>query len=365
MVLDSNDIISNRKDEHIDIALKKDVESKIETWFDCIHLIHTALPENDLKEVSIEAYLLGKKFNAPILIEGMTGGTKRGAEINEKLAIIASQFNIPMMVGSQRVAIEDPALEWTFRIARDVSPDIFLIGNIGAAQLVEYNIKKIVKAIDMIDADALAIHLNPLQESVQPEGDSNFKGIMKRIEYIASEIDVPIVVKETGAGISREVAIALMETGIKAIDVAGLGGTSWSAIEVFRAKKAGDIKKAHLGMKFRDWGIPTAASVIEVKSVVGDSIEVIASGGIRDGIDVSKAISIGADFAGLARPILMALNEGLEKLIEFLERIFYEIRNVVFLTGSKNLSELKEKPVIVFPPLRYWLKSRKINFKGL
>ncbi|MGQ4892136.1 MAG: type 2 isopentenyl-diphosphate Delta-isomerase [Candidatus Njordarchaeia archaeon] len=365
MVIESGNMITNRKDEHIDIVINKRVESDITTWFDSIHLIHISLPESNLHKISIEAELLGRKFNAPVLIEGMTGGTKRGAEINKNLAKVAKELNIPMMVGSQRVTVENRELEWTFKIAREEGDDIFLIGNIGAAQLLEYDLEEIMRAINMVDADALAIHLNPLQESVQPEGDSNFEGILAKIKYISEELSVPIIVKETGAGISKEVAEMLLDTNIKAIDVAGLGGTSWSAIEVYRAKKYGEKTKAMLGKEFWNWGIPTAASVIEVKSVVGDKIEVIASGGIRNGQDIAKAIAIGADFGGMARPLLLALNESYEALKEFILKIFYEIRNIVFLTGSKNLYDLRNKPVIIFPPLKYWLESRKINFRGL
>ena len=363
---DYRPIIHNRKDEHIDIALQKDVESRITTWFDSIFLVHISLPETDMKKIDIKARLLGREFNAPVLIEGMTGGTKRGAEINEKLAKAASKYNIPMMVGSQRVAIEDPSVEWTFKIARDVDPNIFLIGNIGAAQLIEYSKDKISRAISMIEADALAIHLNPLQESVQPEGDTNFEGVLKRINWLSNELSVPLIVKETGAGISYEVAKMLNdETDIKAIDVSGLGGTSWSAIEIYRAEKAGDILKKHLGEKFWSWGIPTAASVIEVRAAVKRDVEIIASGGIRDGLDIAKAIAIGADFGGLARPILKALSKGEDQLGRFLENIFHEIKNVVFLTGAKNIYQLKEKPVIIFPPLKYWLEQRNISLKRL
>ncbi len=358
---ENRNLIHNRKDEHIDIALNEDVESKIATWFDSIHLIHMSLPETNMKTISIKAKLLGRTFSAPVLIEGMTGGTKRGGEINEKLARVASELDIPMMVGSQRVAIEDPSVEWTFRIARDVDPNIFLIGNIGAAQIIEYDINKVSRAISMIEADALAIHLNPLQESVQPEGDTNFQGVLKRIDYLSRELSIPIIVKETGAGISYETALMLKQTEIKAIDIAGLGGTSWSAIEVYRAKKVNEELKMMLGKKFWNWGIPTAASIMEVKAAVGDKFEIIASGGIRDGVDVAKAIAIGASFAGLARPILKALSGGEENLKRFLKLVFHEIKNVVFLTGAKNIYELREKPIVIFPPLKYWLESRNIK----
>ena len=364
MDLDGNPI-SNRKDEHIDISLKEDVESRIGTWFDSIFLIHNSLPESNIKDISIKAKLLGREFSAPLLIEGMTGGTKRGAEINKKLAIVASEFNIPMMVGSQRIAIEYPELAWTFKVVREISDDIFLIGNIGAVQLVEYDLNKILRVVDMIEADALAIHLNPLQESVQPEGDTDFRGVLKKIERVSAELSIPVIVKETGAGISMEVAKMLLGTNIKAIDVAGLGGTSWSAIEVYRARKVSDRTKEHIGTKYWNWGIPTAASVIEVKYVVGDKMEVIASGGIRDGLDIAKAIAIGADFAGMAKPILEALSRGLDELRKFLSRIFIELRNAIFLTGAKSLYDLKKVPIVIFPPLKYWLESRGIKIRGV
>ncbi len=361
----SDEIITNRKDEHIDIALKENVEGKIGTWFDCINFIHTALPETDLHKIQVKTRFLGREFSAPLLIEGMTGGTPRGAKINEQLAKAARELNIPMMVGSQRIAIEKPETEWTFRIARESGEDIFLIANIGAAQITTYTLDKITRIISMIDADALAIHLNPLQESVQPEGDTDFTGVLDRIDWLSRELSVPIIVKETGAGISYETAKMLLKTKVKAIDVSGSGGTSWSAIEVYRARKVKDDVKEHLGTKFWNWGIPTAASVVEVRAAVGKEIQVIASGGIRDGVDAAKAISLGADMVGMARPVLKALDRGYNHLLNFLNKTILEIRNVVFLTGSKSLKELRKKPIVVFPPLAYWLEARGFRLEEI
>jgi len=269
------------------------------------------------------------------------------------------------MVGRQRIAIEKPETEWTFRIAREAGEDIFLIANIGAAQITTYTMDKISKIISMIEADALAIHLNPLQESVQPEGDTDFTGVLDRIDQLSRELSVPIIVKETGAGISYETAKMLLKTNIKAIDVSGSGGTSWSAIEVYRARKVKDQVKEHLGTKFWNWGIPTAASIVEVKAAVSKNIQIIASGGIRDGIDAAKAISLGADMVGMARPILKALDKGYSQLINFLKKTILEIRNVVFLTGSNTLKELRKKPIVIFPPLAFWLEARGFRLEEI
>ena len=353
--------IINRKNEHIYIVLNSDTDHKITTWLECIKFVHQALPESSLDEIDLRTNFLGKTFSFPFLIEGMTGGTELGANINRNLAEAAEELNIPMMVGSQRVALKNPDTEWTFRIARETARDIFLIANIGAPQLPELSIKDIEKIISMIEADALAIHLNPLQEVIQPEGDINYKGIVPKIKEIADHFGIPVIVKETGNGISKETASLLAKTNIKAIDVAGAGGTSWAAVEYYRARKSKDTLRSRLGKIFWSWGIPTAASIIEARNGVGSGIQIIASGGIRSGIDIAKAIAIGADFAGAAKPLLKPAMESADNVKKVIEELMYELRITMFLVGAKTIKDLKSVDFVILPPLKYWIEDRDLK----
>ncbi|MHA1590104.1 MAG: type 2 isopentenyl-diphosphate Delta-isomerase [Candidatus Njordarchaeales archaeon] len=353
--------IINRKDEHIYLALNSDVGHKETTWLECIKLIHKALPELSLDEIKLEIDFLGRTFSFPFLIEGMTGGTELGANINRNLAEAAEELNIPMMVGSQRVALKNPDVEWTFKIARETAPDIFLIANIGAPQLLELSNNDIEKIISMIEANALAIHLNPLQEIIQPEGDTNYRGVLEKITEIASHYDIPLIVKETGSGISREVARALRDAGVKAIDVAGVGGTSWAAVEHYRAKRNRDYLRARLGRVFWSWGIPTAASIIEARNGAGKDIKIIASGGIRSGTDIAKAIVVGADLAGAARPLLEPAMKSSDEVKKIIEEIMYELRIAMFLVGAKTVKDLKNVDFVILSPLRDWIIDRGLE----
>lgn len=361
--LDLHDEIKVRKNEHLYVVAENNVETNISAWLEHVILIHKALPEIDFDSIDLSCKLLGRVFSAPILIEGMTGGTKKAATINENLAYLAEKYNLPMGVGSQRVALEHNDVAWTFKIARETAPTAFLVGNIGAPQLRALKISDIEKIVSMIEANALAIHLNPLQEVVQPAGDTDYKGILEKIEKLVETLDVPIIVKETGAGISRETAQQLINIGVKAIDVAGVGGTSWSAVEYYRAKKRGDTSKTRLGKLFWDWGIPTAASIIEVKSVAKNKADVIGSGGIRTGLDAAKAISIGADFVGMARPFLIPAMKGVNELENTLNLFLNELKTTMFLTGSKTINDLKKTPKIILPPLRDWIDQRKLTLE--
>lgn len=350
-----------RKDDHLRIALEEKVETAASTWLEYVKLIHRSLPECNSEEVELETTLLGETFSAPILIEGMTGGTDLGAKVNRKLANIAERYNLPMMVGSQRVAIEAPDLSWTFRAARE-NTDIYLLGNIGAPQIIHYDEEEITRVVEMINADALAIHLNPLQEVIQPDGDVNYKGVVTRLQELTRTIDVPILVKETGAGISKESAKILSDIGVDAIDVSGKGGTNWSVIEEYRLRERNESKKASLGETFKNWGVPTAVSILEAKKYAKDEdIEIIASGGIRNGIDIAKSLAIGADFAGFALPFLRSLDKGIEMVEKLVERIKLELRVALFLTGSKTIEELKVKEPVLLPPLTNWINQRDLS----
>lgn len=349
--------IKERKEEHIDLVKKGKVEyEQVTGWFEYVYLVHQALPELNFDEVDTSASFLNWKFSAPLIIDSMTGGSEETKEINKNLASLAHELGIGMGVGSQRAAIEDPSLSDTFSVVRDVAPDIFVIANLGAAQISEYDIDKVKKAVEMVKANALAIHLNPLQEAIQPEGEPKFKGVLQKIAEITKSVGVPVIVKEVGSGISKEVALNLKLVGVSAINVAGAGGTNWTKIEGERAKKHKKSEKYELSEVFSEWGIPTAASIIEVRSVT--DLPIIASGGIRNGLDVAKAIALGADIAAMAGNVLRELlNKGYDSAKNYLNEIIMEYKLALFLTGSKNVGELKRKRKIILGPLAEWARQ--------
>ncbi len=332
-----------RKDDHIKIALDEDISSKHNYW-DYIKLIHNALPELNKDEINYKTNIFGKKIDAPIIIAGMTGGYKKAEKINKNLAAAAENFKIGMGVGSQRAAIEKKELKKTYSVVKE--HDIPLIfSNIGVSQIVEWGTKKTLdyanEMIDMIDADVFTICLNYLQEIVQLEGDSDAKGALDVIAYLADNLDKPVIVKESGAGISFEVAKKLVETNISGIDVGGLSGTSFSAIEYYRSKKMKDKIHERGGKTFWNWGIPTPTSIIEVNDATEHKLPIIGTGGIRNGLDAGKAIVLGADAVGVAHTLLKPAFEGIDETMFEIEAIIKELRATMFLTGSKNLNELK------------------------
>ncbi len=347
----------NRKLEHLKICMEKNVEFKSKTpGFDDIELIHHALPELDYQKIVTKTKFLGRQFDFPILINGMTGGHPLSKKINNLLAQIALNFNIPIEVGSQRAALENSALEETYRVVRDVSSDIFVIGNIGAAQLVNgYGIKEVEKCIKMIDANALAIHLNPLQESLQKEGNLNFQNLLGTLKKLIKQISIPIIIKETGAGVSESDLKLLKSIGVEYIDVGGAGGTSWAAIESFRHEE--DTELSDVAKAFWDWGIPTVISTI-IAARMG--FRVIASGGIRTGIDIAKAIACGADFVGIALPFLKnAYSENLGAVVTQMNIFIKELKVCMFLTKSAHIEDLKSAEKIFFGKIKQWLDSVK------
>jgi len=360
-LLRDNAGIEDRKNDHIRICVECDVEAKkATTGFEEVFLIHRATPEINLSEVRTEAVFLGHKFSAPIIVEAMTGGTERALEINAIIAEAIEELGLGMGVGSQRAAIEKPSLERTYRIVRERAPNAFVIANIGGAQLAAgYGVKEIKLMVDMIDADALAVHLNPLQEAIQPEGEAVYAGILRRIGELASRIDIPLIVKETGCGVSYEVAGMLERAGVSCIDVAGAGGTSWAAVEYHRAAERGDNRGRELGLLLWDWGIPTVVSLVEVVHSV--KIPVIASGGVRSGLDVAKAIALGASMAGLARPILLAALKGPEGTRRALGSLVNQLRCVMFLTGARSIEDLKRVPLVIIGRTADWLRARGFN----
>jgi isopentenyl-diphosphate delta-isomerase len=353
-------VTSKRKIEHLDICTRENVESK-GSGFDDIELVHRCLPEINKADISTSTTFLGHRFNAPIMIASMTGGHPGTTEVNASLAIAAGELGLGMGVGSQRAALEDPKLEDSYRIVREKAPDAFIYGNIGAPQLSQYGVDDLERLVQMIDADAMAIHLNFLQEAIQPEGEVDARGIIERISGVAGELSVPVIVKETGAGICHMDAYTLKKAGVAAIDVGGRGGTSWAGVEVFRARKELDELGEHLGMKFWDWGIPTAVSIVEAD--IG--LPLIATGGIRDGIMAAKALALGASMSSLALPLVAAARIGPEKVKRSLELYIEELKATMFLTGSRSVEDMKRAPVIISGKTRDALEARGFNWKNL
>lgn len=332
--------IGKRKNEHIKINLHKDVSSDLTSGLENYYFTHEGLPELDLDSIDLSQSLFGKKVLAPILVSSMTGGTEKGYEINRRLATAAQSMGIAMGVGSQRVALEDGSKTPTFAITRKSAPDILLFANLGAIQLNNgYSLDHCKRAIEMIEADALIIHLNPLQEALQEDGNTNFAGLARKIEGICKNLDVPVIAKEIGWGISQRTANILADCGVAGIDVAGAGGTSWSQVEMYRSKS---IQGQELAAAFTDWGIPTSDSILNVLKA-NPKITIFASGGLKDGIDIAKCIALGASMGGMAGGILKAANESLGSVLDTLQLIKRQIQIAMFSCGAENLASLKGK----------------------
>ncbi|MCX9010061.1 MAG: type 2 isopentenyl-diphosphate Delta-isomerase [Candidatus Methanoperedens sp.] len=351
---------SDRKIEHLLLCVEKDVEAHKNpaglraSGFDDIDLVHNCLPEINKKALNLETEFLGKRLRAPVLIASMTGGHPDTTAVNAALAGAAEELGIGIGVGSQRAAIEDPGLEGSFRVVRDKAPNAFIYGNVGAAQLNEFGIEGLERAVEMIGADAMAIHLNFLQEAIQPEGNVDATGCLAAIKKVCKELSVPVIVKETGAGIAHPQAVAICEAGAAAIDVGGLGGTSWAGVETYRAQKRGDILSEHLGRQFWNWGIPTAASIVE--STI--SIPVIATGGVHTGIDVSKSIALGASLCGVALPLVAPALKGQKDVVDRLGTVIEELKAAMFLTGCRTIEELGNSPVVITGRTKEFLEQR-------
>lgn len=351
-----------RKSDHLKICSECKVEAGKSGFGDVVlsgvEFIHNALPEINFEDIDTRTDFLGKHLEAPIMIAAMTGGTPEARSINRNLATAAQKLGIGMGIGSQRAAIENPELESTYQI-REMAPGILLLGNLGIVQFVKgYGVAEAKKAIEMIKADGLALHLNALQEIVQPEGDTNWKGCLRKIKEIADGIEEPIVVKETGAGISKEVAVQIEKAGASAIDVGGLGGTSWALVEKFRNSEEKDKIVAN---DFGEWGIPTAVSLIECKESV--RIPLIATGGVRNGIEIAKALSLGADLVGVALPLLRPAMKNEKEVEKELYKLIRELKICMFLTGANNMRELRKRPLVITGKTREWLEARGIDFK--
>ena len=328
-----------RKADHIRVCLEQDVQcQQVTTGLENYRFQHCCLPELDWDELDLTSSFLGKSLGAPLLISSMTGGTEQARLINTRLAIAAQTFGFAIGVGSQRVAVEAPDVIETFAIRR-YAPDCLLLANLGAVQLnYGYGLTECQQAVEALDADALILHLNVLQESVQTRGDRNFKGLLNKIATLCQRLPVPVIAKEVGNGISATMAQKLLAAGVTAIDVAGAGGTSWAKVEGGRATEA---RQRRLGQTFADWGLPTADCITEIRAVAPE-VPLIASGGIRNGLQAAKAIALGADLVGLAHPFLLAAHDSEESVALFAECLLEELRTVLLCTGQPNLAALQQ-----------------------
>ncbi len=350
---------SSRKQQHVNISLTRDVAFHTKSsGFDRWDFSHNALPELNLSDIDSSTVFLRKKIALPFIISSMTGGYAKAERINRQLAEVCVQKKIAMGIGSQRQALENMQYHRSFLVARETGPDIPIFGNIGASEVANLrDISPIARLIDLIQADGFAVHLNPLQELLQVEGNTNFRGVLDGIELLAKSLPVPIIVKEIGAGISADVARRLVDVGVKIIDIAGAGGTSWAGVEILRGrnerakKKRGDrIRKEKIKSActeiFWDWGIPTVdalKSAFLLKSE-SPSLKVIASGGISNGVDCAKSIALGADFIASAMSILQALaSGGTEAVVELINQWEWELKSAMFLTGSCSIAELQKQ----------------------
>lgn len=327
-----------RKADHLQICLDEDVQFHQTTnGLELYRFTHCCLPELNLTDIDMSTTFLGKQLLAPMLISSMTGGTELAKTINHRLAEVAQHYKLAMGVGSQRVAVENPQVADTFAV-RAIAPDILLFANLGAVQLnYKYGLDECLRVIDLLEADALILHLNPLQECIQPRGDTNFRGLLDKIAVLCTKMPVPVIAKEVGNGISAVMAQKLIDAGVSAIDAAGAGGTSWAKVESERAENS---QQRRLGATFADWGLPTADCITSIRAVA-PNVPLIASGGLRNGLDVAKAIALGADIAGLAWPFLQAAHESAVALDALVNVLIAEISTVLFCTGNATLSDLK------------------------
>lgn len=347
----------NRKEEHVDICRGEPVQARRRYWDD-VALVHSALPEIDIGDIDLSVELFGRKLRAPIIISAMTGGYPGARDINRNLAKAAAECGVGLGLGSQRAALEDPSLEGTFSVVKEYRPPLVL-GNVGAPQLVKQGGKRplgtadLLRARKMVGADLMAVHLNFLQEVAEWDGDTQARGCLAAIGELSRRL--PIVVKETGAGIGREVARRLLRTDIKGIDVGGAGGTSFAAVEVYRARRKSETASERLGNTFWDWGIPAPVSVLEIREL-HRTFPIIATGGVRNGLDVARALALGATAAGLAQPLLAPAMESAKAVADELEMIKAELRAAMFLTGSADLPALARAKYIVSGESARWME---------
>lgn len=352
--------IARRKAEHLVLASTGDVETRTPAGWEDVRIVHDALPAVDADAIDLSARFLGRALRLPLVISGMTGGHERARSVNEVLARVAERAGVALGVGSQRAALRDPALAPTYAVVREAAPTALVIANVGISQLVRQDREPALDgaAIDavvrMVRADALAVHLNYLEESVQPEGQTRADGAAAALRALVRRSAVPVIAKETGAGVTRAVALRLKALGVRAIDVGGVGGTSFAAVEALRAGDRGDARREALGQRFRDWGVPTA---VAVAGVAASGLPVIATGGVRSGLDAAKALALGASLVGVGRPLLQRALEGEGAVLEWVARFELELRTATFLAGVRRARDLRRARVVVLGETRAWLEQ--------
>jgi len=364
------DEVKQRKLEHINIALGQDIAVPQQATWNDIHFVHQALPEVDLDQIDTSVAFLGHTLRYPIFMSSLTGGHPDVTTINKNLARAAEQYGLALGVGSQRAAILNPELATTYAVTREYAPHAFLIANVGAPQLIAqarhpaFTLEQVQSAIEMIKANALAVHMNSLQEAAQPEGDRKAKGEVAALKDLTARVNVPIIAKETGAGISREQAMVLRSCGVAAIDVGGAGGSSMPALEAARSQSQGNNHAMQIGQLYRDWGIATPISLVEARSA---RIPLISTGGVRSGLDVARALSMGAALVGMGLPFLKAASESYEKVCELLEMVIAELKVAMQLSGAETVEQLQEVDVVITGETREWLRLRgfETELKGM
>lgn len=355
--------IERRKREHLTLASGDGVETATAAGWGDVRLVHDALPTVDADEVDLSVELLGARLRLPLVITGMTGGHAAAHEVNRVLASAAERHGVALGVGSQRAALRDASLVPTYAVAREAAPSAFLIANIGISQLLDQpgepalRREDVARAIEMVRADALAVHLNYLEEMVQPEGQTRARGAAEALAELARTCPVPVIAKETGAGIGRATALRLAELGVRAIDVGGVGGTSFAAIEAHRARERGDDRRALLGERFTEWGLPTAVAVV-ASSTAG--VPLIATGGVRRGTDAAAALALGATAVGVGRPLLQAALRSASAADDWIAQFALELRAATFLAGAARVADLRSVPRVILGPTREWLAQLSI-----
>ncbi len=357
---DSRDIV-RRKADHIEVAASGSADfAERTTLLEDVHLVHQALAEIAVEEIDLAVELCGKRLAAPLVITGMTGGTPRARSINRDLAIAAANAGVAMGVGSQRAMAEHPDLEDTFQV-KEAAPELVLFGNLGVVQARTLGPEKVAELAKRIGADAMAIHLNPAQEMIQEHGDRDFRGATDAIARLVETLHCPVIVKETGCGLSLQATRRLAYVGVKTVDVAGAGGTSWVAVEARRAAEGSAARE--LGTELWDWGLPTAVSTVAAAAA---GVDVIASGGLRSGLDVARALALGARVGGLAAPVLRAQRAGgADAVADLLARVISSIRTIMLLCGARRPSDLQAAPRHLGPTLRGWLDDLGLPAPGL
>lgn len=345
--------LRQRKQSHLDLCANEEVEySGKTTLFEEVDLLHDALPELALDAIDVGTEFLGKRLRAPLLITGMTGGTDDAFAVNRDLAQVAERYGIAFGLGSQRIMQRDPGTAATFAV-REYAPSVALLANLGLNQAAQQTTDEVRRLVESVAADALCLHLNPAQELIQPEGDRDFRGGRAALSRLCRELPVPVIVKETGCGVSRAVGMMLRDAGVRYVDVSGAGGTSWVRVEMLR----GDARSRELGSALSQWGIPTAATLVMLADL---DLELIASGGLRSGVDIAKAIALGAHLCGAALPIYRAYRAGgIAAATELVERLTAELRAAMLLTGSQTLSELRRQPVVLGDRLNAWVTAAR------